>query len=398
MWALLLALTTRVVICEDKKGGDWNCNAEDGFWYENGEKTKYSCGKDNKKKNNAEICTTSEDKNMPEEYPKTCIDGPPDNGLRCWWTHVPAAIKSSTAKVPLVVEMHGGGGCASHAERSSGFKGLSDSLGKDGFVIVWPQGHNLMWGTCGSDCADMQLAMKKDLHQTDDVTFLSKMVEHIVAGSFVDAERVYFSGFSMGCMMSHRMALEKSELVAGFGCHGGTLIVLDSDFSAEKPERFALQPMPVYMTGGTEDVWFTMASRARDAWGAWNGCAKETTTDVTVVGNTEAASSPTTATMITKSDCSASSAAVEVVTLNLTDGKHVNDPRMAKYIWDFLKEYKRAGALAALQGPKDPTSGAGGQDYGSGGVSQDDEIGTVSSGALRRSWFPLGLLAIWLLC
>jgi len=59
----------------------------------------------------------------------------------------------------------------------------------------------------------------------------------------------------MGCMMSHRLALERSSIIAGFGGHGGTLIQLGSDIDAERI-RFDVQPMTAYMTGGTDDSWF----------------------------------------------------------------------------------------------------------------------------------------------
>jgi hypothetical protein len=57
-------------------------------------------------------------------------------------------------------------------------------------------------------------------------------------------------------MMSHRFALEKSGIVAGFGCHGGTLIATDGANTASltyDKKRFALKPMPVCLTGGSND-------------------------------------------------------------------------------------------------------------------------------------------------
>ena len=51
-------------------------------------------------------------------YPEICIPGPgggSSDGARCFYTHVPAAVKSAEAsdiRVPLVIDMHGGGGCA----------------------------------------------------------------------------------------------------------------------------------------------------------------------------------------------------------------------------------------------------------------------------------------------
>ena len=104
----------------------WVC--KDGFWYENGVKSKWECkdeSDDTTEKGKKQAgCTRSSDPNMPSHYPKTCIYAPPDNGIRCWWTHTPAVLSSdaSSLKVPLVIDMHGGGGCASHQMSTSGFK------------------------------------------------------------------------------------------------------------------------------------------------------------------------------------------------------------------------------------------------------------------------------------
>ena len=159
----------------------------------------------------------------------------------------------------------------------SGYKALAEADGA--FVVVWPQGLGTQWGSTGADL-DFAVSQNagKDIHSTDDVGFLTRMLARIVAedgadGSLpvVDAERIFATGFSMGCMMAHRLALERSHVLAGFGCHGGTLNGL-REAGAEREaqaERFDLQPMPAYMTGGSEDEWYSPAPF--EAWGAWNG-------------------------------------------------------------------------------------------------------------------------------
>ena len=352
------------LVAQAKEDG-WTCES-DGFYYENGVKSDYTCGEGSKDadgkssgEKSYETCTNSENPGMPATYPRTCINGPPDSGPRCWWTYVPDSVlkmDTSLSQVPLVIDMHGGGGCASHQAASSGFKELSDTLGTDAFITVWPQGHDAQWGSCGSDCAEVAEETEggKEMHSVDDVSFLSSMVATIVKSQAesnpskgrVDAERVYATGFSMGCMMSHRLALEKSNIVAGFGCHGGTLIQPANPDLAEQKTRFDLQPMPAYMTGGSDDAWFELARPSFEAWAAWNSCSSATvTTDVDLTAGT-----PPTAELSIRSSCSASSTALEVVRLEIADGTHVPDERMATYTWDYLKNpnYRRAGALAAL--------------------------------------------------
>merc|ERR1719231_773927 len=79
----------------------------------------------------------------------------------------------------------------------------------------------------------------------------------------------------MGCMMSHRFALEKSSIVAGFGCHGGRMIQF-GDAEAEKA-RFNVNPMPVYLTGGSEDAWFVNGTQDLNDWAALNECTGTST-------------------------------------------------------------------------------------------------------------------------
>ena len=94
------ALLSFIVIGYADKAG-WTCES-DGYWYENGVKSQYTCddggksksGKSKSGKSAKQSCTRSDDPAMPSTYPKTCVKGPPDNGLRCWWTLVPDAVKA----------------------------------------------------------------------------------------------------------------------------------------------------------------------------------------------------------------------------------------------------------------------------------------------------------------
>jgi hypothetical protein len=154
-------------------------------------------------------------------------------------------------------------------------------------------------------------------------------------------------------MMSHRFALEKSHVLAGFACGGGTLIRLSHHDDSVDKKRFSLLPMPAYVTGGTTDVWFQMAgANAVPAWVKWNGCsstAKVSNITLTGVVNkqmTQSLQNVNKAVLSVHSSCAVST--IQVVSLNATGMGHIPDSRMAKYSWDFLSKYKRSGALSAL--------------------------------------------------
>ena len=285
-------------------------------------------------------------------HPRTCIFAAPGNSTRCWWTHVPTAVKTaeaSSASVPLVIDLHGGGGCAGGQLASSGFKALADDLGADAFIIAWPQGAgNGLWASCGSTPAACTESGKQDMATWDDLQFLDRMIATIAASEpRVDVERVYVSGFSLGCMMAQRYAMERSKVVAGLGCHGGELsgvgITSPTELDALK-QRFDIQPMPVYSTIGDQDGWFELAEPDWRVWSYWNGCLLLNTTRPVALGS----GGPSFSVERVGSSCTACSPALETVLLVIAGGEHTWDARMARRQWDFLKLHRRAGASSHL--------------------------------------------------
>jgi poly(3-hydroxybutyrate) depolymerase len=434
-WTLVCLLLSRSSIPAFSKdsGGSkdsdygWTCGS-DGFWYEpGGTKTSYTCGgdddkssadkdggsKDGGKGSTASPCTATD---MTTDagtaafanYPRACIISEPNNGPRCWWTHVPDAVKTTSAQVPLIIDMHGGGGCASDREASSGFRSLSDSLGADSFITVWPQGAFLassggLWASCGSDCDSAQgqaAAQEKGslgLASWDDISFLEQLIANIVNGQGtsdwkgrVDPERVYVSGFSLGCMMAHRFALERSQLVAGLGCHGGELSLVDTTVPLELDalkSRFGTQPMPAYLTIGDQDAWFSLARPDWVAWSYLNECTSNTTVSVALSASSATAdtkagaskSASTAALEHTSSGCAPvpDSPALETTLLEITGGQHVPDERMAQRTWAFLKQYRRTGALAQLPAAVAEVIPAGGDGGDGNGLSGGAVAGIV---------------------
>ena len=96
----------------------------------------------------------------------------------------------------------------------------------------------------------------------------------------VDPERVYLTGFSLGCMMAQRFALERSKLVAGFMCYGGELSLSSFADGNTAVERFDLQPMPMYAIIGDNDPWFNLMNDDFRSWVSWNGCSETTQTTI----------------------------------------------------------------------------------------------------------------------
>ena len=167
-----------------------------------------------------------------------------------WYTYVPASVADVQAVVPLVVDLHRHGGCATMEQKYSGWLAKAEEFG---FIVAWPQAaveplsvgaQNSAWnaGACCRFAVDSAgLGPTNDI---DDVSFLRDMVGQVAAVHPVDTSRIYFSGHSNGCMMAQRMLAEASDLVAAVACSAGYLL-------AELGSGYA--PRPVMTIHGTAD-------------------------------------------------------------------------------------------------------------------------------------------------
>eukprot|EP00933_Yihiella_yeosuensis_P060507 TRINITY_DN63261_c0_g1_i1.p1 TRINITY_DN63261_c0_g1~~TRINITY_DN63261_c0_g1_i1.p1 ORF type:complete len:439 (-),score=70.34 TRINITY_DN63261_c0_g1_i1:21-1337(-) len=390
-----LVLSAFGALAQDKAG--WTCNKTDGFWYENGKKSSYGdCEKDggkDKKGGKIQACTTTDPgaNTSISNLPRTCINhssgASSASGPRCWWTYVPTKFaKAGATKKPLVIDMHGGGGCAYH-QWNSGWRELSEVMD---FVVIFPQGRNMLWASCGSQSSGCKAEQKggKQVADWDDVGFLEQLITNVVrngvknaakASFSIDPERIYLTGFSMGCMMSNRMAMERSKLIAGFSCHGGELNMVGfhnvTELAAMKKQHM-IQPMPAYLTVGTNDPWGNFTKPDYKVWSYWNGC-NTTATDGTTsqvqmsFSKTDAPKTKagTSITSAVESRCAGKGSSVETRLVLIKDGLHTLDKRMANHTWTYLKHQKRAGVLAqlsaAVQEVDPPSSSKGSPSKGS---------------------------------
>jgi len=167
----------------------------------------------------------------------------------------------------------------------------------------------------------------------------------------VDSARVFVTGFSMGCMMAHRFALERSAIVAGLGCHGGELNLVGAETPAALDvirTRFNVQRMPVILSIGDQDsTYFPLARADWQVWAYLNGCARTNTTRAVVLpGGTSSTSSPASACVA--SSCGPYTPALETMLVVIAGGVHTTDDRLASPTWEFLKHFRRAGVTALL--------------------------------------------------
>jgi polyhydroxybutyrate depolymerase len=146
---------------------------------------------------------------------------------RSYVVRVPPAVQRSTAKVPLVLVLHGGGGNAPITEKTTGF--TAKAL-REGFIVVYPEGTGrrdniLLTWNAGHCCGE---AMR---NRIDDVGFINALLDKLIREYPVDPWRIYVTGISNGGMMSHRLGRELSSRFAAVAPVVATL------FGDEPPSR-----------------------------------------------------------------------------------------------------------------------------------------------------------------
>lgn len=155
--------------------------------------------------------------------PKECVPAnqlaPGDHDLtlssgglvRTYRLHVPAA-PTGTARLPLVIELHGGGSAGGGVtfDKSTGWVAKGE---KEGFLVAMPDGaanpqtQKRYWNsgvTCGSSTAA----------NIDDVAFLRALIDDVSAKSCLDGQRVFATGHSEGAAMAHRLGCQLSDKLA----------------------------------------------------------------------------------------------------------------------------------------------------------------------------------------
>ena len=170
---------------------------------------------------------------------------------REYFVHMPG--QDGGGVMPLVVALHGYGGVVESFERGYALNRHSDD---NGYIIVYPQGSSFeaelstQWPStitswndlaanipkpeagphctedsvrypCPPECGECSACMWTSCY--DDVGFIDRMLDEIIAGYPVDVERVYLLGMSNGGMMTLRLGCDVSSRFAAVAPIGGQL-------------------------------------------------------------------------------------------------------------------------------------------------------------------------------
>ncbi len=156
------------------------------------------------------------------------------------------------ANMPLVVSIHGVTETVFWYKTYIVIHEVADTLG---FVIVYPQGIINSWNAGVID-------PNYNFPVTDDVGFISALIDTMKTKWDIDLSRVYCCGFSLGGAMSFRMASELGHRLAAIASVSGSLFGLADTWHP-------IQPMPVLYMHGTNDP-LVPYQGVRDWWSAQN--------------------------------------------------------------------------------------------------------------------------------
>lgn len=131
----------------------------------------------------------------------------------------------------LVLVLHGGGFGERGAKHIIGYTQFTRIALREKFVVVYPMGIDGNWND-GRDAESIWAQRER----VDDVQFLRAVVEEVASRHPIDKTRVFSTGISNGGFMSHRLAAEASDLVAGIApVAGGMSPLLAKRFAPEHP-------------------------------------------------------------------------------------------------------------------------------------------------------------------
>ena len=159
--------------------------------------------------NSLVIPSTDEILDEESQFSEHCIEY--DDLERCWLLLVPMTLNESST-VPLVVDIHGGEDDMYQQRWTSDFANISM---EQGFIVAYPQGHNNLWNM-GWDSITCSVGIL--CTEEDDVGFILQMVDIITQNHSIDNSRIYSTGWSNGCGMTQRLAVEASDVFAAAGC------------------------------------------------------------------------------------------------------------------------------------------------------------------------------------
>lgn len=239
-----------------------------------------------------------------------------------------AYIPSGIANPAMILQLHGMNQDAAYQKNQAKWEPIADTAK---FIVVFPNGTNKQW----------------DISGTNDVNFMSAIIDTMYSRYKIDKNRVYISGFSMGGMFTYHAMNKLSDKIAAFApCSGYPM----GGTTASSP-----RPVPILHIHGDADdvVSYSGVEKALSTWRNWNGCP-------TTVQTTKPYPADKPSSVTTKSywgPCVKNGKTTEVMLLTNKGKGHwysmdQSSELSSVEIWNFSKKYSLAGSTAANAAPR----------------------------------------------
>jgi polyhydroxybutyrate depolymerase len=148
-----------------------------------------------------------------------------DGQTRTFLVHLPPKYYEQSVSLPVILGFHGGLGSAENFRDQTGLNAKAD---QENFIMVYPDGLDnpglatQTWNA-GKCCGQNALTL-----DTDDVGFVSALIDELVKTYHVDEKRIYATGHSNGAMLCYRLANELSDKIAAIAPNAGNFQMQDA--------------------------------------------------------------------------------------------------------------------------------------------------------------------------
>ena len=171
-------------------------------------------------------------------------------------------VNDGTKKVPLVLNLHGYTSYASQQQAYSEFDKVADTAN---FIVVYPNGIANSWNSGWNVPYNSG---------TDDVGFLTALIDTLKSYYLIDENRIYSTGMSNGGFMSFRLACELDDKIAAIASVTGLMS------TGQTQNCNPTRKVPVMFIHGTSDpsvaysgsILSISADSTLEYWKAKNGC------------------------------------------------------------------------------------------------------------------------------
>lgn len=154
----------------------------------------------------------------------------------------------SGTRLPVVILLHGHGSSGAWMVGREAFAGYTTKdwlrvAEREKILLIAPQGSKgsdgkAAWNDCRADATTNAT--------TDDVGFISALIDKAVAEHHADPRRVYVFGSSNGGSMAYRLGIELGPRLAAIGVQSA---LMPAQSECKPPSH----PLPVFLTHGTAD-------------------------------------------------------------------------------------------------------------------------------------------------